>query len=52
MEEDDKESGHSNESTSRPEWVTPVLIACGNMMNVMLDDGSAGDATGMGSDSS
>lgn len=52
MEEDNRESDISNESASKHDWVTPVLIECGNMMNVMLDDGSAGDATGMGSDSS
>ena len=36
----------SDEAQGTAEWTTPILIACGDMMNVMANSGNGSDATG------
>jgi hypothetical protein len=35
----------SDETQGMAEWTTPILIACGNMMNVMANSGTGWDGT-------
>lgn len=49
MEADEKDNNSSNAKRAKAEWNTPVLAACGNMMNVLADSGFGSDGTATGS---
>jgi len=52
MEDGENNETGSNNGLAKAEWTTPVLIACGNMMNVMADSGTGSDGTGSGTQAS
>jgi hypothetical protein len=49
MEADGKHNNSRDAKRAKAEWNTPVLIACGNMMNVLADSGFGSDGTATGS---
>lgn len=52
MRDGEKNADMAKEKPAKSEWTTPVLIACGNMTNVLLGTGSGGDGTGSGAEHS
>lgn len=48
MEDGENTANGGNDRPVKAEWIAPVLIACGTMMNVMADSGTGSDGTGSG----
>jgi hypothetical protein len=50
MEDGEKGLIGSDEQVGKAVWTTPLLVGCGSMLNVLADEGFAGDGTATGSD--
>jgi len=46
MKEDKKDAVSGSQERAKAIWTPPVLIACGNMKNVLANEGWGGDASG------